>query len=193
MQIYKITNRINGKIYVGQTKRGIERRWKEHCCPSDNSPLLRRAIQKYGKQNFTVEQIDCAVDTNEANYKEQYWIAFYDSANKEKGYNLSLGGEIGRFNDETLKKMSEAHKGEKNYFFGKQHTAECKKIMSLKKKGLYAGGKHPRARQVRCIETGEVFATLKEAEQKYGIAHGKIADVCRGRRKTTGGLTWAYE
>jgi group I intron endonuclease len=195
MLIYKITNKINGKVYIGQTARSLERRWKEHCCPKDGSPLLRSAIQKYGKENFTVEQIDCAADRPEANAKECYWIAFYESADKEKGYNLSLGGEIGHFNEETLKKMSDAHMGAKNYFYGKHHTEECKKRMRNLKVGLYTGENHPKARKVRCIETGEVFNTIKEAEEKYKISHGKISDVCSKKygRKTAGGMRWEYE
>lgn len=135
MKIYKITNCINGKVYIGQTSRSIERRWKEHCCPSEQCPLLKKAIQKYGKENFSIVQIDSAIDREEANAKEKHWIAFYDSANSEKGYNLSLGGGIGDFNDATLHKMSESHKGEKNHFFGKHHTEESRKKMSLLKRG----------------------------------------------------------
>jgi group I intron endonuclease len=194
MTIYKITNRLNGKIYIGQTARTLERRWKEHCCPSSNCPLLNNAIRKYKRENFTIEQIDC-VDREEANAKERYWIDYYDSANKEKGYNLSLGGEFGSFNQETLKKMSESHKGEKNNFYGKHHTEACRLKMSKLKKGLYVGDKHPKARKVRCLDTGEVFNTIKEAEQKYNISHGKITQVCQNMvgRKTAGGMRWAYE
>lgn len=192
MIIYKITNRINGKIYIGQTARSLQRRWKEHCCPSGHCRLLIKAIQKYGRENFTIEQIDCAIDREEANAKERYWIAFYGSAEKEKGYNLSLGGEFGYFNQETLEKMSQSHKGEKNFFYGKHHTDECKRRMSELKKGLYVGDKHPRARKVLCVDTGEVFNTIKEAEQKYGIAHGKIILVCKQVRKKAGGFSWEY-
>lgn len=195
MKIYKITNSINGKVYIGQTSRSIERRWKEHCCPSEQCPLLKKAIRKYGKENFSIVQIDSAIDREEANAKEKHWIAFYDSANSEKGYNLSLGGSIGDFNDATLLKMSESHKGEKNHFFGKHHSEESRKKMSLLKKGLYDGNKHPNARRVVCVDTGEVFDTIKEAEQKYNIAHGKITAVCKNKygRKTAGGYRWKYE
>ena len=94
MLIYKITNRINGKVYIGQTTRPLTVRWKQHCNPANtNCIALHRAIQKYGKENFTVEQIDVACDIDELNEKEIYWIKFYDSVNSEKGYNLKVGGE----------------------------------------------------------------------------------------------------
>ena len=58
MYIYKITNKINKKIYIGQTTRSIEERWKGHCKPSMTArSLISRAIQKYGKENFIIEHV----------------------------------------------------------------------------------------------------------------------------------------
>lgn len=96
MIIYKVTNRINGKVYIGQTKNSMEARWKRHCADSvcwwkEGRGKLQRAIHAYGRENFTVEQIDVAADKEEANAKEIYWIAQYDSV--ENGYNSSLGGK----------------------------------------------------------------------------------------------------
>lgn len=194
MIIYKITNRIDGKIYIGQTKRSIEKRWREHCRSDSQCVRMHKAIEKYGKENFTVTQIDSAIDQEEANAKEIYWISFFDSANKEKGYNLTYGGAIGNFNDEVRKKMSQDRTGEKNNFFGKHHTVEMRKVMSEKKKGIYEGSNHPKARKVRCVDTEEVFDTIKEAEQRFNISHGKITTVCQHRygRKTAGGKRWEY-
>ena len=184
MIIYKITNRINVKVYIGQTKRTLERRWKEHCCPKGGCPLLKRAINKYGKENFTVEQIDVANDVDELNKKEIYWIDYYKSANENYGYNLSLGGEIGTFNESTLKKMSLSHTGDKNYFYGKHHTEASKRKMSetSKIKNNFV--------KVRCVETGEIFNSIVEASKKYNIAPTHITRVCRGGRNMTGGFDW---
>lgn len=67
--IYGIINKINNKIYIGQTKQGYRKRFLQHLCPNDGSPLLKRAIKKYGKENFECELIDIAYDKNIANEK----------------------------------------------------------------------------------------------------------------------------
>lgn len=89
--IYKITNQINGKCYIGQSV-NITRRWKDHRTryqTEDN--LLYRAIRKYGLENFSFEIIEeCSQE--KLNEREIYWIAFYNSANSDKGYNLTTGG-----------------------------------------------------------------------------------------------------
>ena len=76
MGIYKITNLINKKCYIGQSVH-IERRFREHCNSNTNS-YIHRAIQKYGKENFTFEVIEeCSL--NQLDEREKYWILFYNS------------------------------------------------------------------------------------------------------------------
>lgn len=90
--IYKIQNKQNNKIYIGQSN-DIERRIKEHCSPSrykQSRIPVDIAIYKYGKENFTYEVLEeCSI--NELNTREEYWIKFYDAVNQ--GYNCSYGGE----------------------------------------------------------------------------------------------------
>ena len=98
MYIYKVTNTVNGMVYIGKTKRDIERRWKQHCDDARskgtyNKFKLQEAIKEFGAEHFTVEQIDVAATNEEANKKEIYWIAHYDSVNN--GYNTSIGGKNG--------------------------------------------------------------------------------------------------
>ncbi len=113
MIIYKITNRINGKVYIGQTTKSLRWRWQCHCSKSKGCPLLKRAILKHGRENFTVEQIDTACTREELDAKEIYWIKFYDSMNRDKGYNLTSGGESKKsYSEETRRRMSESHKGQ---------------------------------------------------------------------------------
>lgn len=96
MVIYKITNKVDGKVYIGKTKRTLEVRWAQHC-RDVNSKIacfkLQKAIKKYGAENFTIEQIDCAATKDEADAKEVYWIRFYNAT--ETGYNTSPGGKAG--------------------------------------------------------------------------------------------------
>ena len=91
--IYKITNKINQKVYIGLTSRSIEQRWQEHLRSvetlKEKRPLYW-AIAKYGKDNFTIEQIE-EVENDFLGEREMYWIHYYDSYNN--GYNVTLGGD----------------------------------------------------------------------------------------------------
>jgi len=94
--IYVITNKINGKRYVGKTTNTIEWRWKQHLSSSLGKKLsdnctIHKAIRKYGKENFTIEQIDIANSEEDINEKERFWIKKLDTFKKE--YNETLGGE----------------------------------------------------------------------------------------------------
>lgn len=91
--IYKITNTINNKEYIGQTTRNISERWREHKSksnPSDGT-YLHNAIAKYGHENFTIEEIDNCVDSL-LNDKEIEWIVIANTY-YPNGYNLTSGGE----------------------------------------------------------------------------------------------------
>lgn len=92
--IYKISNSVNSKLYIGQTTRDVDKRFKEHlksCSEKSKKTLhLYQAMNLYGKDKFFVEQIDEANSQEELNEKEKYWIEFYDSINT--GYNMMAGG-----------------------------------------------------------------------------------------------------
>lgn len=92
--IYKITNQINGKVYIGKAG-NIERRWYEHRSDAKNPNKtyhLYQAMRKYGLDNFIFEIIEeCPPDNDILSEREKYWINYYDSYNN--GYNETLGGE----------------------------------------------------------------------------------------------------
>lgn len=94
--IYKITNTINGKSYIGQTIQNVKERFYQHCatkCSKAVSDMaIHRAIKKYGKSNFTVEVIE-EIDSANLNDRERYWIEYYNSYNN--GYNSTKGGQDG--------------------------------------------------------------------------------------------------
>lgn len=90
--IYKITNTLNNKVYIGQTSFSVEKRWQEHIKDSKRENLKNRplyaAFHKYGIENFIIEKIE---ETDNPNEREQYWIKQYNSYSC--GYNATTGGE----------------------------------------------------------------------------------------------------
>ena len=114
MDIYKITNIINDKIYIGKAKDYIKR-FKDHLYNALNGdegcPALYNAIRKYGPENFTTKRIDLSESLEELNAKEKYWIAELHSQNPEIGYNIAPGGDGGDiFNMLPLEKQDEIRK-----------------------------------------------------------------------------------
>lgn len=91
--IYKITNKINGKVYVGQTIKPVEKRFSQHRHNYDKPYfehlVLYKAFKKYGLENFVFEEIE-SVDDSLLDEREKYWISFYNSY--YDGYNSTLGG-----------------------------------------------------------------------------------------------------
>lgn len=127
--IYKITNQVNGKIYIGQTWHSMQSRWRKHCKPYSKCIFIRNAIQKYGEKNFTIEAVCYAIDQRDADFWEQHFITRYDSVNRDKGYNLCAGGFAGHvYSKEARKKMSLAK-------IGVRLSIETRKKLSDAKKG----------------------------------------------------------
>lgn len=93
--VYKITNRVNGKIYVGKTMGSPAYRWRSHKGEANrgNNSYLYRAMRKYGIENFAMEVIDHALLQEELDAKEIMWIAQLDTTSDKKGYNCTIGGE----------------------------------------------------------------------------------------------------
>lgn len=94
--IYKITNIINNKAYIGQTIQNIKDRFYQHCSNKCSEEVvnmaIHKAIKKYGKKNFIIEVIE-EVEKDNLNDREIYWISYYNTYNN--GYNSTKGGQIG--------------------------------------------------------------------------------------------------
>lgn len=93
--IYKITNTINGKIYIGQTKRSLQVRWRAHVNDSRNNRrrgYLKRAIEKYNARNFKIEALE-EVETQYLDEREIALIEQYRSTDPTIGYNIAKGGQ----------------------------------------------------------------------------------------------------
>ena len=100
--IYIIRNTINNKVYIGQTKVSVEIRWQEHLRHAKyGDQVINRAMRKYGVDKFYIETLEIC-DINIIDYREMYYIDLYDSTNKSKGYNVSIGGKTPKFKRKAL-------------------------------------------------------------------------------------------
>jgi group I intron endonuclease len=147
--IYKATNLINGKIYIGKDKHNNKKYY-------GSGLLLKEAIKKYGIENFKKEIIEECDSIELLNEREKFWIQSFNSTDIEIGYNISDGGDGGDtltnnpnresiiekrkgvkiiFSEEHKRKLSESKKGDKNPMKGKQMSEEDKKHLSNLIKG----------------------------------------------------------
>lgn len=100
--IYIIKNTVNSKVYVGQTRTSVDQRWKEHLRHAQyGDQIINRAMKKYGVDKFYIETLEiCEVSILDE--REIYYIDLYDSTDKSKGYNVSIGGNTPRFKRKSL-------------------------------------------------------------------------------------------
>lgn len=129
--IYKATNTVNGKVYIGQTIKTLEKRKLEHIKLSESKSDLyfHRAIRKYKKSNFIWDEIDTANNRKELNLKEIRWIREYKSCNSIYGYNMTIGGQIGGCYTQVVKdKISKT-------LTGRKLPEETKRKIALSSKG----------------------------------------------------------
>lgn len=134
MIIYRIVNTFNGLSYIGQTIRSLKHRWNEHCASKIKNMYIDNAIKKYGKENFSVEEIAKYDNLEDLNNAEEYYIDFYNCL-APNGYNLLKGGRNKIPSLETRQKMGKARKGIRNGMYGKNHSLESIAKMSASKKG----------------------------------------------------------
>jgi len=140
MIIYKATNLVNEKVYIGQTKNSLDQRKAGHIkhSKSNNQEKMhyfQKAIRKYGEENFVWEILtECTKE--EADILEIYYIDLYDSHNNEKGYNETIGGRgvVGnKLTDEQKAKISKAVSNSENFKnFCKSYNATQGKSNTMK-------------------------------------------------------------
>lgn len=167
MWIYKITNIQNNKVYIGQSIRPIKERFKRHMSDGLNNILdthLARAIRKYGKSNFTIEEIDKATTQEELNIKEQFWIRYYDSI--DLGYNET---------DAIYKCGGNTYKSK---------TPKEIEVIKNKIRKTKLGGLNPNARKVKMINTITNEIQIFDSQQQCAdflhlSSHVPISRRCR--------------
>jgi group I intron endonuclease len=161
--IYLFRNTLNGRVYVGQAG-NIYHRIYDHLKQSRlrrKAPLYR-AAKKYGWDSFSVEVLERVDDPSLLNERETYWIKHYNSC--ENGYNVLENGDTSRgynHTEEAKRKMSEAaskRTGSKNHFYGKTHSLESRRKISIANKG--------RVRPQHIIEQGAMKCRLSNKTRR---------------------------
>lgn len=195
--IYKITNNINEKIYIGKTEFSVEKRFKEHCLDYKrehykNRPLYS-AMNKYGIENFSVETIE---ETDNPEEREKYWIEYFGSF--KNGYNATVGGDGRKYLDyDLIEKVYNETKSVKEtgilLNIDKGHVSDILKSRGYNPTKVRAELSQKPVAKID-LQTGkiiEVYSSIKEAEEKNNIQK-HINQVCRGIRKSAGGYGWKY-
>ena len=178
--IYKATNILNGKVYIGQTQKTLAKRKSGHKAQSiynDRRYPFQAALLDEGFSNFTWEQIDQAETEAELNAKEKFWVANYKADNPQYGYNITEGGLNPKHTEATKRKMGESRKGEKNCWFGKHLPEETRRKISEAKRGekSHLFGKHHSAETKRKMsEANRGKPKSPEHRQKISEAHKGI-------------------
>lgn len=208
--IYKITNKTNGKIYIGKTEETVEKRFKQHLSESNRNRCkdrpLYKAIKKYGKENFEVSLVE---ETQDADIREIFWINFYNSYSN--GYNATKGGDGKSYVNKdlildvllnTTKNCAEVAR------LTGYDRATCVKV--AKENKLYekhSGLNNNLMKSVigtnlldgttmvfnSCREASRYFISLNNLNSKSESGYaGHIASCCNGKRKSAFGFRWIY-
>lgn len=169
MYIYKIVNKVNGKIYVGQTTETIEQRFKRHMGyqKDEHDTKFYRAVRKYGVDNFYIEVIEEVEDREQLNAREEYWIRELDTVNS--GYNSYYGG----------------------FSSGGDTLSNHPNLEAIKDKirEHHKGGNNPHATKIVCVDIQNdsvvYYDSMKECQDALNIPrHDAISRRCRGKIKS---------
>lgn len=173
----------SNKVYVGLTKQSVKDRWRNGNAYS-HSVFVNNAIKKYGWENIEKVVLYDDLTREQAMQKEIELIEWFNSTNREFGYNLSIGGE-----SKSGVPMSEETKDYLRCLrLGTTLSEETKRKIGERE----LGANNPMARKVICLETMKVYDTLTQAQKETGAT--KISDCCRHtkKHKSSNGLHWEY-
>lgn len=122
--IYVTTNNINGKKYLGQKKIDEYGKWRNYL---GSGRAFKKALEKYGKENFSREIIDVGYSPEELNKLEENYTRKLNCIEDRNYYNLVHGGGTVaglKFSEQTIQRFRELNSGENNYFYGKKYIGE---------------------------------------------------------------------
>ena len=196
-----------GKVYIGITARNPKKRFSSGY---GHNVYMREALAKYGWDGFKTEILRTGLTRQEAEAEEVRLIAEHRSTDRRFGYNMESGGSgPGRMGKEARRTLSERMKGDGNPtrkyghpMQGKHHTAESRLRMSIsahtrtRRETTDEMRANMRAAQVtrpvRETGSGREYNGIHEAAEATGLTATKICAVCKGKRKSTGGLHFEY-
>lgn len=189
----------NGKVYIGQTKQPIKKRWGGGSNYKHNIHFYR-AIKKYGWDNIVHEILDENLDFKEANEKEVYYIKLLNSYDCNFGYNITLGGD----GTKGKKLTDDRKKAIGDFFRGKKLSDDHRKKMSIartdnnKIKGR-TGSKCKLSKKIKQIdkdtlEVLKIWDSVRDVQRDLGLCSGSISKICNKKVKcyTCGGYRWEY-
>ena len=160
--IYKITNKINGMSYIGQTIQPLHARFNNHCGPKSHCKYLRNAILSYGRDEFVIESLLYIKSDNRSNLRhslniqESKLIKEFNTV-APNGYNLTSGGDCAKMSAETVLANAEKHK-----------------------------------KPIKCNETGQIWSSIKECAESFGVKPERINRILRGVRDHFKGMSFSY-
>lgn len=184
-EVYKVTNTINGKVYVGITNQTFKVRWYKHCSDSlrGSEFPLHNAIRKYGVDNFTIELLEICDTLEQLKEREKFWIIELQSKVDKNGYNLTDGGDgtFGRkLSEETREKI-------RKKAIGRTISEELKSNMSKRS---------PFKKQVNMFDLEgnyiKTFDGLAVAARETKTHATNITKCCKGVYTQCGGYKWSY-
>ena len=201
--IYKITNKINSKAYIGKTI-NLERRWKQHISGNGGTSILTKALSKYGASNFIFEkiaQIECST-TNELNKMlsklEIHYIKVFNTF--KKGYNATIGGDGScgyKLSKEAKLKLSNANKGKKRtsekYREGYKKVANTLKGVTRDKVVIMKAAMKRRKPILQYSLDGTFLAEYKGATFINNFSEANIIACCKGKINSAYGFIWRYK
>ena len=219
--IYKYENKINGKVYIGQST-DIKARIRGHRHASypgdkDFKMPIHQAIYKYGEENFDISILE-ECPKEQLNEREIYWISYFNSY--EKGYNATIGGNESHIH---LGKPVELYDLEGNYVKEYSNITEAAKALEISRNTIYGilsgnrlsakgyqfklkddnkiinkyhsrqGGKIPIIQLSMNNEFIKEWESAAEASRTLAIDSSAITKVLKRKLKSTGGFKWKYK
>lgn len=179
--IYKITNKINNKVYIGQTTRSIKKRFSRHC-NEKSCAAIHMAIKKYGKENFEITILQNCDNKKDLNKKEKYFIKYFNSK-IPNGYNICSGGSA--FIKKAIKRKLTQE--EKNNIANK--LKKLYKNSEIIKKSIKS---QPNRFEIICLQNGKKYLSVRQAALDLNLTKSKILDNIHGKSFHVKGYSFSF-
>lgn len=191
----QIKNATNDKMYYNLCGggRGVG--------SGENNPRYGKKLTEEHKKILLMSNVNRVVPEETRKKMSNYWKGrrigekntFYGKKHTEESkMKMKIKASNRILSEDTKIKISEALKGEKSPMYGVPKTDDIKRKIGESRKGKLVGGENPWSKKVLCVTTNEVFESMSDASRKYNVDVSNITACCKGRRKTAGGLKWAY-